>query len=62
MWLGAGGGAQHAAPGCGSHDCEPRPSDVRAVAEAAVVFRSGGDLDGWLGDVLANAGGRGGWC
>ena len=48
-------------PDADPHDYEPRPSDVRAVAEAAVVFRSGGDLDGWLGDVLANAGeGRGG--
>ena len=38
------------------HAYEPRPSDVRAVADAAVVLRSGGDLDDWLGDVLRNAG------
>src|SRR5688572_15744621 len=38
------------------HAYEPRPSDVRAVAEAKLVLRSGGDLDDWLGDVLRNAG------
>jgi ABC-type Zn uptake system ZnuABC Zn-binding protein ZnuA len=38
------------------HDFEPRPSDARAVGEAAVVLRSGGDLDEWLGDLLGNAG------
>ena len=39
------------------HDFEPRPSDARAVAEADVVLRSGGDLDGWLGGLLENTGG-----
>lgn len=39
------------------HEYEPRPSDARAVAEAALVVRSGGDLDEWLGDVVDNAGG-----
>jgi ABC-type Zn uptake system ZnuABC Zn-binding protein ZnuA len=38
------------------HAYEPRPSDVRAVAGAEVVVRSGGDLDDWLGGVLRNAG------
>ena len=38
------------------HAYEPRPSDVRAVAEAKLVLRSGGDLDDWLADVLRNAG------
>ena len=38
------------------HGYEPRPSDVRAVAGAKVVLRSGGDLDDWLADVLRNAG------
>jgi ABC-type Zn uptake system ZnuABC Zn-binding protein ZnuA len=38
------------------HDYEPRPSDARAVAEATIVFRSGGEVDEWLDDVLANAG------
>ena len=42
------------------HDYEPRPSDVAAVADAAVVFRSGGEVDEWLGDVIDNAGGDAG--
>ena len=44
-------------PGGDPHDYEPRPSDVAAVARAAVVFRSGGEVDDWLGDVIDNAGG-----
>src|SRR5918994_469081 len=44
-------------PGGDPHDYEPRPSDVAAVAGAAVVFRSGGDVDDWLSDVIDNAGG-----
>ncbi len=38
------------------HDYEPRPSDAKAVAEAGLVVRSGGDLDAWLDDVVDNAG------
>ena len=44
-------------PGGDPHDYEPRPSDVAAVADAAAVFRSGGEVDDWLGDVIDNAGG-----
>src|SRR5688572_23935820 len=44
-------------PGGDPHDYEPRPSDVAAVAGAQVVFRSGGEVDEWLGDVIGNAGG-----
>jgi ABC-type Zn uptake system ZnuABC Zn-binding protein ZnuA len=44
-------------PGGDPHDYEPRPSDVEAVARAAVVFRSGGEVDDWLTDVIDNAGG-----
>jgi ABC-type Zn uptake system ZnuABC Zn-binding protein ZnuA len=43
-------------PNSDPHEYEPRPSDVEAVAGAAVVLRSGGDLDGWLDGVLQNAG------
>jgi zinc/manganese transport system substrate-binding protein len=39
------------------HDYEPRPSDARAVAEADVIVRSGGDLDGWMDELVASAGG-----
>jgi len=43
-------------PNSDPHEYEPRPSDVRAVAAADVVLRSGGDLDAWLDGVLENAG------
>jgi len=43
-------------PNSDPHEYEPRPSDVKAVTGAAVVLRSGGDLDDWLADVLDNAG------
>src|SRR5919199_608455 len=39
------------------HEYEPRPHDVLAVARADVVLRSGGDVDGWLADVVEQAGG-----
>jgi zinc/manganese transport system substrate-binding protein len=44
-------------PGGDPHDYEPRPSDVEAVAGAALVIRSGGEVDDWLEDVIDNAGG-----
>ena len=47
-------------PGGDPHDYEPRPSDVAAVAGAQIVFRSGGEVDEWLGDVIGNAGGDAG--
>lgn len=43
-------------PNADPHEYEPRPSDVKAVTGAAVVLRSGGDLDEWLDGVLENAG------
>ena len=39
------------------HDYEPRPSDARALAEAEVVFASGGAVDEWLSDLVEQAGG-----
>jgi ABC-type Zn uptake system ZnuABC Zn-binding protein ZnuA len=44
-------------PGGDPHDYEPKPSDVAAVAKADAVFRSGGEVDDWLDDVIQNAGG-----
>jgi ABC-type Zn uptake system ZnuABC Zn-binding protein ZnuA len=44
-------------PGGDPHDFEPRPSDVAAVAKADLVFRSGGEVDEWLDDVISSAGG-----
>ena len=49
------GVAQILDAGSDPHAYEPRPSDLRAVADAKVVVRSGGDLDAWLGDVLRSA-------
>lgn len=43
-------------PNSDPHEYEPRPSDVKAVTGAAVVVRSGADVDDWLADVLENAG------
>jgi ABC-type Zn uptake system ZnuABC Zn-binding protein ZnuA len=45
-------------PGGDPHGYEPRPSDVAAVARAELVFRSGGEVDDWLDDVIAGAGGH----
>jgi ABC-type Zn uptake system ZnuABC Zn-binding protein ZnuA len=38
------------------HAFEPQPSDAASLTDAAVVFKSGGDLDGWLDELLDNAG------
>src|SRR5918911_3510700 len=43
-------------PNADPHDYEPRPNDARALAKADLVLRSGGDVDGWLGDVIKAAG------
>src|ERR671922_892020 len=39
------------------HEYEPRPSDVGAIGDAPVVFKSGGDIDAWLDELIENAGG-----
>src|SRR5436305_4720713 len=43
-------------PNTDPHEYEPRPDDVKAVTGAAVVLRSGADIDKWLQGVLDNAG------
>jgi ABC-type Zn uptake system ZnuABC Zn-binding protein ZnuA len=43
-------------PNSDPHEYEPRPSDAKAVAGAALVVRSGGDVDDWLGDLIDSAG------
>ena len=40
------------------HDYEPTPSDAEALANADVVVENGANLDEWLDDLLANAGGE----
>jgi ABC-type Zn uptake system ZnuABC Zn-binding protein ZnuA len=44
-------------PNADPHAYEPRPSDAASLARADLVFRSGGDLDGWLDQVVESAGG-----
>ena len=44
-------------PNADPHDYEPRPSDAAALAEADLVFSSGGHLDEWLDEVIDSAGG-----
>ncbi len=39
------------------HGYEVRPSDLEAMSGAAVVLKSGGDLDEWLGEAIESAGG-----
>ena len=43
-------------PNADPHEYEPRPSDVKSVADAQLVVRSGGEVDDWLDDVIDNAG------
>jgi zinc/manganese transport system substrate-binding protein len=43
-------------PGADPHEHEVRPDDVKALADAALVVRSGGDLDAWLGGAIESAG------
>lgn len=43
-------------PNSDPHAYEPRPSDVKAVGDTAIVLRSGGEVDEWLRGVLRNAG------
>jgi zinc/manganese transport system substrate-binding protein len=45
-------------PNADPHDYEPRPSDAVNLGEADLVFRSGGDLDEWLDELIDSAGGE----
>ncbi len=44
-------------PNSDPHEYEPRPSDAKAVADAALMVRSGGEVDEWLDGVIDSAGG-----
>lgn len=44
------------APNADPHDYEVRPHDVRALAGAGVVVRSGADVDDWLADAIDASG------
>ncbi|MGK2932903.1 MAG: metal ABC transporter solute-binding protein, Zn/Mn family [Solirubrobacterales bacterium] len=43
-------------PNTDPHEYEPRPSDVSAVADADIIFRSGGHLDEWTDDLIRDSG------
>ncbi len=44
-------------PNTDPHDYEPRPSDVEAVGDARLIFRSGGDIDRWTETLVEDSGG-----
>ena len=44
------------APNTDPHEYEVRPGDVKALVEADLVVRSGGEVDAWLDDALSAAG------
>ncbi len=44
------------APNTDPHEYEVRPGDVKALARAGLVLRSGGEVDEWLDDALDGAG------
>jgi ABC-type Zn uptake system ZnuABC Zn-binding protein ZnuA/ABC-type Mn2+/Zn2+ transport system permease subunit len=48
--------AQILQPNTDPHEYEPRPSDVQDVADADLIFRSGGHLDEWAGDLVTDSG------
>jgi ABC-type Zn uptake system ZnuABC Zn-binding protein ZnuA len=43
-------------PNTDPHDYEPRPSDVEGAAGAKLVFANGDGLDGWIDEVVSDAG------
>jgi ABC-type Zn uptake system ZnuABC Zn-binding protein ZnuA len=43
-------------PNSDPHDYEPRPSDVKALSDAGLVVRSGGEVDEWLDGLVDDAG------
>lgn len=45
-------------PNTDPHDYEPRPDDVKSVADAKVVFASGNELDHWVEELVQQAGGQ----
>jgi ABC-type Zn uptake system ZnuABC Zn-binding protein ZnuA len=45
------------APNADPHEFEVRPDDVKALADADLVVRSGAGLDEWLDDAIASSGG-----
>lgn len=44
------------APGVDPHEYELRPQDMQGLTQAALVIRSGGDLDAWLTEAITSSG------
>src|SRR5688500_14833006 len=44
------------APNADPHEFELRPDDVKALADADLLIRSGGDLDDWLESAIDSSG------
>jgi ABC-type Zn uptake system ZnuABC Zn-binding protein ZnuA len=44
-------------PNTDPHEYEPRPKDVEATADSAIVLENGDNLDKWMGKVVDQAGG-----
>jgi len=40
------------------HEFEPTPEDVKRIADSQGVFKNGAGLEGWLDELIANAGGE----
>lgn len=40
------------------HEFEPTPDHVKQVADSAAVFKNGAGLEGWIDELIANAGGE----
>jgi ABC-type Zn uptake system ZnuABC Zn-binding protein ZnuA len=62
-WVRAVGGdrvdvTQILRPNTDAHDYEPRPGDVKATAQAKVVFVNGDRLDHWMDQVVKESGGH----
>jgi zinc/manganese transport system substrate-binding protein len=43
-------------PNADPHEYEVRPQDVKALADADLILRSGGDVDEWLDDAIEGSG------
>ena len=60
-WVGVVGGSAVAVdqvlePNTDPHEYEPRPSDVEAAADAALVFANGDQLDSWIDQIVSDGG------
>ncbi|CAN5647947.1 hypothetical protein BH10ACT11_BH10ACT11_19610 [soil metagenome] len=43
-------------PNSDPHEYEPRPDDIQKIADADLIFASGGELDSWIDDVVDQSG------